>query len=342
MKQFKFLTILCAGLTALLATSCKNQDVEFPDFDYTTTYFAYQYPVRTIVLGEDTYDTSLDNLHKCKIYATMGGVYANDKLINIDFVVDNTLCNNLYFSATGPAVQAMPANYYTLGGNKIALDHALMGAVDVQLTDAFFADNNALQNTYVIPLRMTNVVNADSILSGVPKTVNAPRCNSALWDIQPKDYVLYCVKFINQWHANYLRRGVDAITVGTAAATTNVRHQQYVESDAVCSLTTASLTTVKFPVTVVNTSGTNETCTLLLTFDNQGKCTVSSATSGFTASGNGSFVKRGDKNSWGNKDRDALYLDYKIDMTGKSYATKDTLVVRDRGVKMETFTPSYK
>ena len=143
MKQFKFLTILCAGLTALLATSCKNQDVEFPNFDYTTTYFAYQYPVRTIVLGEDTYDTSLDNLHKCKIYATMGGVYANDKLINIDFVVDNTLCNNLYFSATGPAVQAMPANYYTLGANKIALDHALMGAVDVQLTDAFFADNNA-------------------------------------------------------------------------------------------------------------------------------------------------------------------------------------------------------
>ena len=342
MKQFKFLTILCAGLTALLATSCKNQDVEFPNFDYTTTYFAYQYPVRTIVLGEDTYDTSLDNLHQCKIYATMGGVYANDKLINIDFVVDNTLCNNLYFSATGPAVQAMPASYYTLGANKIALDRALLGAVDVQLTDAFFADNNALQNTYVIPLRMTNVVNADSILSGVPKTVNAPRCNSALWDIQPKDYVLYCVKFINQWHANYLRRGVDAITVGTAAATTNVRHQQYVESDAVCSLTTASLTTVKFPVTIVNTAGTNETCTLLLTFDNQGKCTVSSATSGFTASGNGSFVKKGDKNSWGNKDRDALYLDYKIDMTGKSYVTKDTLVVRDRGVKMETFTPSYK
>jgi hypothetical protein len=342
MKQFKFLTILCAGLTALLATSCKNQDVDFPDFDYTTTYFAYQYPVRTIVLGEDTYDTSLDNLHKCKIYATMGGVYANDKLINIDFVVDNTLCNNLYFSATGPAVQAMPANYYTLGGNKIALDRALLGAVDVQLTDAFFADNNALQNTYVIPLRMTNVINADSILSGVPKIANAPRCNTTLWDIQPKDYVLYCVKFVNQWHANYLRRGVDAITVGTAAATTNVRHQQYVESDAVCSLTTASLTTVKYPVTIVDPIGANVTCTLLLTFDSQGECTVSSTTSGFTASGNGSFVKKGDKNSWGNKDRDALYLDYKIDMTGKSYATKDTLVVRDRGVKLETFTPSYK
>ncbi len=342
MKQFKFLTILCAGVSALLVTSCKNQEVDFPNFDYTTTYFAYQYPVRTIVLGEDTYDTSLDNLHQCKIYATMGGVYANNKLINIDFVVDNTLCNNLYFSAGGPAVQAMPANYYTLGSNKISLDHALQGAVDVQLTDAFFADNNALQNTYVIPLRMTNVTNADSILSGVPKVANAAKCNSALWDILPKDYVLYCVKFINPWQANYLRRGKDVITVGTAAATTNVRHQQYVESDAVCSTTTASLTTVKYPVTVADLTGTNVTCTLLLTFDSQGKCSVSSTTSGFTASGNGSFVKKGEINSWGNKDRDALYLDYKIDMTGKSYATKDTLVVRDRGVKLETFTPSYK
>ena len=272
----------------------------------------------------------------------MGGVYANNKLINIDFVVDNTLCNNLYFSAGGPAVQAMPANYYTLGSNKIALDHDLQGAVDVQLTDAFFADNNALQNTYVIPLRMTNVANADSILSGVPKVANAPKCNSALWDILPKDYVLYCVKFINPWQANYLRRGKDVITVGAAAATTNVRHQQYVESDAVCSMTTASLTTVKYPVTVADLTGTNVTCTLLLTFDSQGKCSVSSTTSGFTASGNGSFVKKGEKNSWGNKDRDAIYLDYKIDMTGKSYSTKDTLVVRDRGVKMETFTPSYK
>jgi len=341
MKQFNLLSILCAGVIALLVTSCQNQVVNFPNFDYTTTFFAYQYPVRTIVLGEDTYDTSLDNQHKCQIYATMGGVYANKKLIDISFVVDNSLCNNLYFSAGGSAVQAMPANYYTLGSNKISLDHSLMGAVDVQLTDAFFADNNSLLNTYVIPLRMTNVVNADSILSGVPKVANAARCNSALWDVLPKDYVLYCVKYINPWQANYLRRGKDVISSTTAADTTIVRHNQYVENDAISSMTTASMTTVNYPVTVVNSSGTNVTCTLLLTFDNQGKCTVTSTTSGFTATGNGSFVKKGEKNSWGNKDRNAIYLDYKIDMTDKAYTTKDTLVVRDRGVKMETFSPSY-
>jgi hypothetical protein len=81
---------------------------------------------------------------------------------------------------------------------------------------------------------------------------------------------------------------------------------------------------------------------LLLTFDDNNKCTVSTETTGFTASGSGSFVKNGDKNSWGDKDRNVIYLDYTIGMSGKSYATKDTLVVRDRGVEMETFTPSYK
>lgn len=156
----------------------------------------------------------------------------------------------------------------------------------------------------------------------------------------PKDYTLYCVKYINQWHANYLRRGKDVITDG-GTTTTNVRHKEFVEKDEITSLKSASLTSVEYPVTL-SVNGTNTTCTLLLSFDNQGKCTVSSKTNGFTATGNGTFVKNGEKKSWGNKDRNALYLDYTVDLAGgKKYVTKDTLVVRDRGVKMETFSPSY-
>lgn len=187
---------------------------------------------------------------------------------------------------------------------------------------------------------MTNVVNADSILSGVPKFDGAIRANSTDWDILPKDYTLYCVKFINPWHANYLRRGVDVITEG-AETTTVVRHADYVESDEICKMVTASLNSVEYPVSVVNTGNTNENCTLLLTFNNENKCAVSSGSEGFTASGSGIFVTEGD-NSWGNQDRNVIYLDYTIDMDGKIYATKDTLVVRDRDVSIETFSPSYK
>ena len=49
MKRYKY---ILAALTLAL-TACENGDQEFPDYDYRTVYFAYQYPVRTLVLGED-------------------------------------------------------------------------------------------------------------------------------------------------------------------------------------------------------------------------------------------------------------------------------------------------
>lgn len=346
MKWYKSFSILSAGILATLMFSCKNQDVEYPNFDYSTVYFPYQYPVRTIVLGEDIIDNSLDNAHKCKIYATMGGVYSNDNKVDIDISVDNALCNNLYF-ANNLAVQAMPSNYYTLASSQISLDGRIDGGVEVQLSDAFFADANSMSNTYVIPLQMTNVTNADSILSGKAKVDNPVLANSANWDIQPKNFVLYCVKFINQWHANYLRRGVDGVTEN-GVTTTVVRHKQYVENDDLIKVYTRSLQSVVFPVTttiVVVEDGKNVTkpltCDLVLTFANN-ECTITSGTAAYTATGTGKFVEKGEKNSWGNKDRSALYLDYQIDFVSKQLSTKDTLVLRDRGIQLETFAPVYK
>lgn len=63
---------------ALVGTlwSCKSGDPTFPDYEGgTTVYFPYQYPVRTIVLGDDEYDLTLDHAHKCQIKATFGGSY---------------------------------------------------------------------------------------------------------------------------------------------------------------------------------------------------------------------------------------------------------------------------
>lgn len=337
MKWYKSFSILSAGLMASLMFSCKNQEAEFPNFDYSTVYFPYQYPVRTIVLGEDVFDNSLDNARKCEIYATMGGVYSNDSKVDIDIVVDNALCDNLYFP-NNSAVQAMPNNYYSLAASKISLDGNISDGVEVQLSDAFFADANSINNTYVIPLRMTNVLNADSILSGKAKVDNPVLTNTANWDVQPKNFVLYCVKFINQWHANYLRRGVDVVTEN-GVATTKVRHNLYVENDEVCKVATRSLQSVVFPTsTIVN--GETLKCDLVLTFSNN-ECTITSGSAGITATGTGKYVEKGEKLSWGNKDRSALYLVYQIDFGSKQLATKDTLVLRDRGVKMETFAPVY-
>jgi len=365
MKRYNLRSIWCIGFLAVLTMSCENQEIEFPDAGKSTVYFAYQYPVRTIVLGEDIYDTSLDNEHRCEIYATMGGVYENKRKIDIGIAVDNTLCNNLFFDdAHVVPVQAMPANFYTLSGDHISLDHEMQGAVGVQLSDAFFADPDAIHNTYAIPLRMVDVKNADAILSGVPKVEEPNRVNSAHWDVQPKDYVLYFIKFINPWHSNYLRRGTDEVTVNGVTSTVT-RHKPTVEADEVRKLTTLSIDGLNFPQDYKTYSGLNLNMSVKATFDENQACTVAPVTTSYqlndsirvyniAATGDGVFKKRGEKKSWGNEDRDALYLQYNVSyevetkypnagfpdrLDQVSYVTSDTLVVRDRGVKLEVLTP---
>ena len=151
---------------------------------------------------------------------------------------------------------------------------------------------------------------------------------------------MYCVKYINKWHATYLRRGIDQITEN-GSTTTNVRHEQYIEDDEICNVTTKDLHTAIFPVSTTVGKETL-TCDLVLTFNDNDECTITSGTEGFTASGTGKFVVDGDKASWGNQeDRNALYLDYNIDFGAKQYNTKDTLVVQTRGVAYEEFSTVY-
>ncbi|WP_443938740.1 DUF5627 domain-containing protein [Pedobacter sp. MW01-1-1] len=322
MKKIIFMMLLASAFLS----SCKNSDWEFDDYAYQKVYFAYQGPVRTITMGEDIFDTSLDNAKKCEIMATLGGVYENKNDITIGFQVNNAMATNMAFSSGGDLV-AMPANYYTLSSDKITIPKgSIVGGVQVQLTDAFFADPLSLKNTYVIPLKMTNVSSGYSTLEN-------------------KDYIFYAIKYINTWQGNYLRRGKDVI-VGkngnTALTKTITRHKATVEQDEVSVIKTASLTVAEYPVVFKDQNNVNINCKLLLTFDANGNCTVKNADNTFTATGTGKFVKRGDKNSWGAQDRDALYLNYETDLSIMHVSTTDTLVMRDRGVKMETFTPVTK
>ena len=148
-KIFLMFTILFITLT-----SCSNDEMVYDNFEFQSVYFAYQFPVRTITLGEDVFDTTLDNEHKCRIMATLGGVYSNAKDVSVDVEVANPLTTGLLFKVAGDNILPMPSNYYTLLSNKIVITKGnIIGGVDVQLTDAFFADVNAIKNTYVFLLR---------------------------------------------------------------------------------------------------------------------------------------------------------------------------------------------
>lgn len=341
MKKYSSI-IIVAALTCFF-TACKNGDWEFPDYEYTTVYFGSQTPIRTLCMGEDVNPTELDNKHQCEIVATVAGVYNNNHDVKISISVDESLCNGLTFDGEKP-VLPMPSGYYTIGDEITIPKGRVIGGTLVQFTDAYFNDPKTTEVTYVIPVKMNNIIaGADSILCGTPmEGITSPRwSHSSDWSIQPKNYVLYAVKYKNKYHSAYLRRGKD--TFSGAKTGTVVRHAAYVEKDEVhenSEFTTRGLQQLLWDLVVTDQNNENVHTQLLLTFnESDGTCTLTSENKDVTATGSGQFVPKGDKNSWGDKDRDVLYLDYTLEYDGIMCVTQDTLVVRDRGMKAEWFTP---
>lgn len=376
MKLKNYIYGVAVGALSLSFASCYNADKDFPDYEGgTKAYFAYQNPIRTLVLGNDIYDNSLDNAHKCRIWATMGGAYGGRDAV-VNFIVDESLCDNLWFLDDGGyksrPVAPMPKTHYTLLSDVIPYNGDSRGYVEVQFTDAFFNDpkTSSQDTTYVIPLRMTGVSGIDGILSGTPNVENAVRTNPQDWAVLPMDYVLYCVRYMNPWQGKYIRRGVDKVTEG--GTTTEVVRKDFTlynsdvehyskmdpsnpvnQNDEVCGITTKNMTQAIFPVSF-KTSGPSISCNLILTF-NGDQCTISTDDENVTATGTGEYITKGTARSeykdyqWGSVNgkpvqRDILRLAYNVNFTDKDIqvSTADTLVVQTREAnKKEFFNYKY-
>lgn len=374
MKVTKYLYGVALGALSLTMASCYNADKEFPDYDGgTTAYFAYQYPVRTLILGNDIYDNSLDNAHKCQIWSTMGGAY-NGRNAIVQIAVDNSLCDNLYFVDEGGnpdhAVLPMPENYYKLNSLSIPYNGDVRGNVEVQFTDAFFQDEKATENTYVIPLVMKGVTGIDKILTGKAREgVTPSRVNPSDWEILPKDYILYCVKYMNPWQARYIRRGVDKVTESNVTnevirkdfSLVNSDPTRYKENpvnanDEVCFISTKSMTESIFNVSFKRAGGNAAvSLDLLLKFDGN-KCTITAADPEVAeVTGSGEFITKGTEQAaykdyqWGSNNgqpvqRDILRLAYDVKFKKNDIrvSTADTLVVQTReSNKKVFFSPAY-
>ena len=288
----------------------------------------------------------------------MGGAYGGRDAF-ADIVVDESLCDNLYFTDEGgnkaDHVTPMPADYYTLSSNVIPYNGDSRGYVEVQFTDKFFNDPDAIKNKYVIPLRMTGVTGIDRILTGTPREGLTPsRTNTQDWEVLAKDYVLYCVKYMNPWQAKYIRRGVDKLKENEVE-TENVRKDFSLfnsdvehnkenpvnQNDEICSITTKDMTKALFSIYVpLGQNAADETrpsqaCNLILTF-NDNKCTISAEDASDVEfnGGSGEFIVKGTSlpeykdYQWGNMNgepvqRDILRLSYSMTFKkGKVIGTK--------------------
>lgn len=319
---------IVAALLALMAsfTACENGDQAFDDYEGgTTAYFAYQSPVRTIVLGDDEYDTTLDKAHKLKIQATFGGSY-NGRNATVNVAVDNSLCDNLTF-ADGTPVKAMPKEYYQLSTTAFNFNGGMKGGTEVQLTDAFFNDPDAVKNTYVIPLVMQNQTGFDRIATGTLKEgKTGSRTNASIWETAPRDYVMYCVKYQNKYSGWWL--------TNHNTSTDNIEKASQVQ------ITTRTLNSSVYSVEFQEGSKILK-ADLLLTFDDKERCTITSLTDGVTATGTGSWADNG-IHSWNNKDRDLMELNAEITFAGSVKKNlNEKLVWWRSGVSKEEFSYTY-
>jgi len=332
----KTLSILIVGI---IVTGCSNRDIEFEDFDYQSIYFPYQTPVRTIILGDESDgDNTIDLEHAFSIGVTMGGAYENkkDRIITVEYAPE--LGDNIT-DEFGNTLEVLPAGYYEAVFDKIIIPAGeFSGKMRVDLNDAFFTDPMSVTTHYIIPVRIVDAA-GDTVLRGDPVDyVDDPDPRVADdWEIVPKDYTLFGIKYINETHGMYLLRGQRTNTSTNEITTYSER---FLTNNKMTKLTTLSLS--ENVMDVVAGTFTGNFFTIKLTFNKDNKTVTVSQTDGATvpASGTGNYFTKDDSESEGynGQKHRTIYLDYTINLAGTIYAIKDSLVFADTDLTFEEFT----
>ena len=342
MKKIIILLFIIIGIVA-----CENQPWEFPDYSLQAVYFPLQLPVRTLSLGEDRVDNSLDKEYKFDIGVSIGGMYGNNQDWTVDYALETALIDKVYVYAkpqlysAAEKILALPEAYYTLTPSSTVTipKGSFNGLIRVQLTDEFFNDTLALSGRYVIPLKITST-SADSILQGSAAITGADPRIVSQWNPNksPKDWVMYGISYVNPYHGTYLHRGRDIRKItatGIAFDTINFR-QKYVEKDALIKLTSTGRDNA-ITNGLGNKLGTNYS--MLVKFGNDkgtpaGITISKSPTSIYTVTGSGQYMDIASSNEqWTGITWQSMYLNYSYDDGTYTHQINDTLVFRDRGIK---------
>lgn len=171
----KRLIIIAIGL--LFIFQACYEDYKY-DYLYTSTYFAVQNPLKTVVMEKDK-DVSFE------VGVMLGGKYKNDQEWTVDYEIDPSMLDDV------ETLNLLPSDYYTLSdeGKFIIKEGEYLGTITVTLNSKFFNDTLATKLYYALPLRITNST-TDSILSDMDSTIVA-------------------IKFQNRYYGAYWVKGVD-------------------------------------------------------------------------------------------------------------------------------------
>jgi uncharacterized protein (DUF1330 family) len=339
------LVVIIALVFSLMA--CENQEIGKDDFGSTSVFFPFQTPIRTLILGK--YDLGFndnDNNGRFEIGVVMSGVFENkiDRRVFFELAPELIDANTLGVDSVN--VQILPSSYYTIeqASPVIIPSGSINGRISVQLEDAFFQDTLSFAGFgdvhYVLPLRITDFEELDSLLTGVPIVDNPIKIKADDWNPAPKDYTLFGIKFMNKYQGKYLRRGEDVMTNDLGEVTTSTYIAEFVVQDEVVDLITSGRFNVDYANRVrrgdLDSPGD---VNIELAFNTDETCVISGVGDDpYNVSGSGQLVENGDE--WGGEKRDVIYLDYQYTdaVNNETHSVKDTLVIRNRDVKFEEFT----
>ncbi len=339
--------IICILYTGILLCSCTNRDIEFDDYDYTTVYFPYQMPIRTLILGDESVgNNAIDLENAFTIGITMGGVYQNTKDRVVTTAYAPELAENIINTATGDTLMLLPEEYYNaefLTEAQVDLTipaGEFSGKTRVQLNDAFFQDALSAGFHYLIPLRITNAV-SDSVLSGeVASGVLLDTADVRIadhWKTLPKDYTLFGIRYINAAHGYYLYRGQ---RLNLTTADTTFYSERFLTDNVATLLATTSLTENITDYAAGMATDESFRMKLIFDHDNQSVVVTRADTTTVDVSGTGIYYSKEDSESEsynGNKHR-TIYLEYIYNDGTDDYQVNDSLVFIDTDVRFEEYT----
>lgn len=168
----KKINIVYCVLCVLLMTSCYEDYTK--DYNYSTTYFASQKPLRTVIADRDM---------QIRVGVAIGGKRSVEMSDWADFEIDPALL-------TGTGLQLLPKAYYTLSDEKtfrVTKNTLAVADLAISFTDAFYEDAACTSAHYALPFRIKSS-SLDKILEG-------------------QDYSVVAIKYISTYHGTYYIKG---------------------------------------------------------------------------------------------------------------------------------------
>ena len=302
MKKFSLILIAAA----LLMTGCYEDYVH--DYDKDGVYFAYQYDLRTFVIGEGG---------EFNVTVALGGVMANkrDRAVSLSF--DNSIVNASAYQGMMGTLGGLSGDYVTTafrsagvtslmplpGGcfNVVGVDGLKIpagrhtGTVTIRATDQLIADPKAYAPGYAFGVKILSA-DADEVLEG-------------------KDFAVIAVRCENRFYGNWTHHGTITTYDASGHEVQKTREVGSLADDSIYSLTTVSANKLSCSKMTGLIGG------MTLTFDGD-NIQVASADGTVTGTGrfNGAVLLQ---------DRE-LFLDYDIPGTEGRKNVKDTLCFRNR------------